>query len=129
MTRAFTYKANITKLMLCAAMMLMAFASSAQVLKNATRMSFLKDSLIATGSKDFLYNTLTIQNTSSKALELQLRISIPEGWQMTTQQVVTVTVEPNSSSIVPMRLYPAVTNSAAWKTVKIDCRSLSSGEM
>lgn len=115
--------------MLCAAMILIAFSSSAQVLKNATKTSFIKDSLIAVGSKDFVYNALTIQNTSSTPLQLQLRISIPEGWQMTTQQVVTVTVEANNSAIVPLRLYPAVSNSAEWQVVKVDYRSLSSGEM
>ena len=115
--------------MLCAAMMLIAFGSSAQVLKNATRTSFINDSLIAVGTKDFVYNALTIQNTSSTPLQLQLRISIPAGWQMTTQQVVNVTVEANNSNIIPMRLYPANSNSAEWQVVKVDYRSLASGEM
>jgi hypothetical protein len=129
MTRQTTYRAITTKLALCCALLLMAFGSSAQVLKNATKTTFLKDSMIAVGSKDFLYNTLTIQNTSSTPLDLQLRISIPQGWQLTTQTIVNITVEPNSSSIVPMRLYPALSNSAAWQQVKIDYRSVATGEM
>jgi hypothetical protein len=129
MNRQYTYKSFSTRLLLCCALMFIAAASSAQVLKNATKISFLKDSLVATGSKDFLYNTFTVQNTSSLPLELQLRISIPQGWQMTSQQVVNITVEANSSAIVPLRLYPANTNSAAWQQVKIDYRSVTSGEM
>lgn len=129
MTKQFRYTGIMAKLLLCAAMLLIAFSSSAQVLKNATKTSFIKDSLIAVGSKDFVYNALTIQNTSSTPLQLQLRVSIPEGWQMTTQQVINVTVEANNSTIVPMRMYPAVSNSAAWQVVKVDYRSLASGEM
>jgi hypothetical protein len=129
MTKQFSHKAILAKLGLCCALLIMAFSSSAQVLKNATKTSFIKDSLIAVGSKDFVYNALTIQNTSSTPLELQLRISIPEGWQLTTQQVVNVTVEANNSAIVPLRLYPALSNSAQWQKVRIDYRSVASGEM
>ncbi|MBL7719869.1 MAG: hypothetical protein JNL72_13610, partial [Flavipsychrobacter sp.] len=129
MSKPFTYKAIVAKFALCCALLLIASGSYAQVLKNATKTSFIQDSMIAVGNKDFLYNTLTIQNTSSTPLELQLRISIPEGWQMTTQQVVNVTVETNNSTIVPLRLYPAVTNSAEWQKVKIDYRSVATGEM
>lgn len=129
MTKQFSHKAILAKLTLCCAMLIMAFSSSAQVLKNATKTSFIRDSLIAVGNKDFVYNALTIQNTSSTPLELQLRISIPEGWQLTTQQVVNVTVEANNSAIVPLRMYPAVSNSAQWQTVKVDYRSVASGEM
>src|SRR5690606_20995648 len=129
MTTTSTYNALLAKLILCGAMLLIAFSSSAQELRNATKTSFIKDSLIAVGSNDFLYNTLTIQNTSSTPLVLQLRVSIPEGWQMTTQQVIDVTVEANNSTIVPLRLYPALSNSAEWQKVKIDYRSVASGEM
>ena len=128
MKNQYTFRPMIAKLVLCCAVLMTGLAAKAQVLKNATTTSFIKDSLVAIGNKDFLYNTLTINNTSSNPLDLQLRISIPEGWQMTTQAIVDVKVEPGTSTIVPMRLYPAAAISAAWQQVKIEYRSKTTGE-
>lgn len=82
----------------------------------------LYDSLIASSNKEFVYNTLTINNTTGSKLSMQVMIASPAGWSMVTSNMVDVTLEPFSSSIIPMRFSASGNNTANWQQVRIEYR-------
>ncbi|MBS1689395.1 MAG: hypothetical protein JSS96_11765, partial [Bacteroidetes bacterium] len=56
--------------------------------------TLLKDSLMANSNKDFLFNNVTITNTSSAKITLLVTINIPNTWSLITDKVLTLTLEP-----------------------------------
>lgn len=110
--------------------MLLAFAGSlnAQVFRTSFTTSLLSDSLVANTNKDFLYNNLTINNTSSEKMNMVVNITIPASWQIITENVINVSLASNESTIIPIRVLPASSNTANWETVKIEYRSTATGE-
>ena len=59
----------------------------------------LYDSVISKSNKDFVYNTLTINNTGSAKLDIQVIVSSPAGWQMVTSNITNITLEPFGNTI------------------------------
>src|ERR1044072_3150690 len=110
-----TYRERITKLALCLAMVLFAAAANAQNFNTSFTSSLLADSMVANSNKDFLYNNLTINNTTSGKLNMVITITVPGSWQIITQNVVTLALNPNESTIIPMRLLPANSTNANWE--------------
>ncbi|MGN6569000.1 MAG: COG1470 family protein, partial [Flavipsychrobacter sp.] len=90
--------------------------------------SLLRDSLMANSNKDFLFNNVTITNTSSAKITLLVTINIPNTWQLITDKVTTITLEPNASQVIPMRLLPTNSSSAGWEQVTLDYRNTETGD-
>jgi hypothetical protein len=82
----------------------------------------LYDSVIASNNKDYVYNTLTLNNTTASKLTLQVIITSPAGWQMVNSNLVDITLEPYASSIIPMRFSPTGSNTSSWQQVRIEYR-------
>jgi hypothetical protein len=82
----------------------------------------LYDSVVASSNKDFVYNTLTVSNTTGSKIEIQVIVTSPQGWQMVTTNIVNLTLEPFANSIIPMRFTPSGNNTAVWKDVTIEYR-------
>ncbi|HTM66168.1 MAG TPA: hypothetical protein VL093_07610 [Flavipsychrobacter sp.] len=82
----------------------------------------LYDSVVSSSNKDFVYNTLTVSNTTGSKIEIQVIVTSPEGWQMVTTNIVSLTLEPFANSIIPMRFTPSGNNTAVWKDVTIEYR-------
>ena len=91
-------------------------------LKAAFTTKLLYDSVIVSSNKEFVYNTLTINNTTNARLSLQVFITAPLGWQMVTTNLVNITLEPLANTIIPMRFSPSGNNTAEWQHVKIEYR-------
>lgn len=91
-------------------------------IKSVFTARLLYDSLIATSNKDFIYNTLTVSNTTASKIALQVVVASPKGWQMVTSKIVDLTLEPFESSIIPIRLTPSGNNTATWSQVRIEYR-------
>src|SRR5690606_385580 len=49
-------------------------------------------------------------------------ITMPEGWELTTQKVLTVSLPPNQNTIVNLRLLPSKSVSANWENVVLEYR-------
>jgi hypothetical protein len=91
-------------------------------LRSAFTTRLLYDSVISVSNKDFVYNTLTINNTTSGRLDIQVIISSPAGWQMVTTNLVNITLQPFGSTIIPMRFSPSNGNTSVWQQAKIEYR-------
>jgi len=90
--------------------------------------TLLKDSLMANSNKDFLFNNVTITNTSSAKVTLLVTINIPNTWSLITDKVLTITLEPNGSQVIPMRLLPTNSSTAAWEQVTLEYRNTETGD-
>jgi hypothetical protein len=90
--------------------------------------SLLHDSMVAENNKDFLFNNITITNVSNAKLSLLVTIVIPNGWQTVSDKVITVNLDPNGSTVIPMRVAPFNSNTAGWKQVRIEYRNTVTGE-
>ena len=91
-------------------------------LRSAFTTRLLYDSVISVSNKDFVYNTLTINNTTSGKLDIQVVVTSPAGWQMVTTNLVNVTLQPFGSTIIPMRFSPSIGNTSEWAHARIEYR-------
>lgn len=103
------------------------FSSEVQPIMNdqinsAYTTKLLYDSVIIHSNKEFVYNTLTINNTTSNTVKIQVIITSPKGWNMVTTNITDIDLEPLASSIVPMRLTAGTGNTAIWQDVRIEYR-------
>lgn len=94
----------------------------AQLSKSFYKTSILNDTLVASGNRDFLYNSVNITNLTNDTISLIINITPPQGWNMVTQKLVTVSMGPNGVTSVPIRLYPGSSRTAGWETVRIEYR-------
>lgn len=124
---AITVKKHAAVLVLAIAM-LFSFAAKAQ-LNAVFTTSLLTDSLEASNNKDFLYNNLTINNTSSDKLNLTVTITTPGKWQLVTDNVATVTLDRNGSTIIPIRVLPGNASGNDWQAVRIQVRNNNTAEV
>jgi len=97
-------------------------ANMSDQIKSVFTAKLLYDSVIATSNKDFIYNTLTVNNTTASKIALQVIIAGPKDWQMVTSKIVDLTLDPFESSIIPVRLTPSGSNTATWSQVRIEYR-------
>lgn len=102
--------------------------TSAQISKFVYKTQLLADTLVATSNKDFLYNNITVTNISTDKITVLINIDIPDGWQSITQKIITVSLNANENTNIPIRIAPRNTRTAAWHTIKIDYRLNSSIE-
>lgn len=122
-----TYLCSGRKAIFCLYLLLLfSLQAHAQLSKRIYRTEVLYDTLVANNNRDFLYNNVTITNLTSDSISVFITITAPDGWQLTTQKVITVSLPANQNTIVPLRLLPSKSISAKWETVKIEYR-LNSG--
>ncbi len=69
-----------------------------------------------------MYNNVTITNLTSDSISIFLTISMPKGWTLTTQKVITVSLPANQNTIVNIRMLPSQSITANWETVKLEYR-------
>lgn len=123
MVNRLKYLRNSSIACLClVVLMLMSLHSSAQLSKRIYRTKILADTLIANNNRDFLYNNINITNLTSDSISILVTITMPEGWMMTTQKVLTVSLPGNQNTIINLRLLPQKSLSAEWQSVKIEYR-------
>lgn len=82
----------------------------------------LHDSVTVSSNKDFVYNSLTINNISSQKIEVQVVITSPPDWQAITSKIITLQLEPFANSIIPIRMSPSGNNTSEWKPARIEYR-------
>lgn len=100
----------------------------AQISKFVYKTKLLADTLVATSNKDFLYNNITITNLSTDKITVLVNIDVPAGWQAITQKLVTVSLNANENTNIPIRVAPRNTKTADWHTIRIEYRLNSSIE-
>ena len=88
----------------------------------------LKDSTVAKDPRDYQYNNITITNTSSDKLNLLVSINVPGGWQLVTDKVYNITLEPNTNQVLGMRYGPSSNASASWEQIRIEYLNATTGE-
>jgi hypothetical protein len=112
----------------CILLMLLGNAN-AQVIKTAFTSRLMSDSLVASTNKDFLYNNITLNNTTSDKLDIIVSITAPKGWQLITQPLINIGLDASENTIIPIRLLPAGNNNNAdWQQIKIEYRLNNSAE-
>ncbi|MCB0697640.1 MAG: carboxypeptidase regulatory-like domain-containing protein, partial [Chitinophagaceae bacterium] len=94
----------------------------AQLSSRIYRTKLLYDTLVADNNRDFMYNNINITNLTTDSISIFLTITMPEGWTLTTQKVMTVSLPGNQNTIISLRLLPAKSISANWEQVKIEYR-------
>ena len=82
----------------------------------------LNDSIKANSNKDFIYNSLTLNNSSGDSLKIQVLITSPKSWQLITTNIANITLEPFASSVLPIRLSSTGGNTSQWQEVRIEYR-------
>lgn len=123
MTLKQTYKCRGSILLFCLLpLLLFSLQANAQLSKRIYRTALLKDTLIANNNRDFLYNNVNITNLTADSISLLVNIKMPEGWELTTQKVLTVSLPPNQNTIVNLRLLPSKSVSANWENVVLEYR-------
>lgn len=118
-----TYKCRGSILLFCLSLLLLfSLSASAQLSNRIYRTKLLKDTLIANNNRDFLYNNVNITNLTADSISILLTINAPDGWELTTQKVLTVSLPPNQNTIVNLRMLPAKSVSANWENVVLEYR-------
>ena len=97
-------------------------SASAQLSKSIYKTSLLEDTLVASGNRDFLYNTINITNLTTDKISVLVNIKAPEGWDIITQKVITISLDANGNTSIPIRLVASKSKTAQWQTVKIEYR-------
>lgn len=113
----------IACLLLCVSLTI---SAKGQLSKTIFRTKVLYDTLIANSNRDFKYNNTNIQNLTSDSISILVEITPPEGWELTTQRIQTLSLPPNGNTIVSLRLLPSGSKTAEWQTAYIQYR-LNSG--
>jgi hypothetical protein len=104
-------------------------SAKAQVIKTAFTSRLMNDSLQASSNKDFLYNNITLNNTTSDKLSIIVSITAPKGWQLITQPLINIDLKPSENTIIPIRVVPSGNNSdASWQQIKVEYRLNNSAE-
>ncbi|MEZ5017132.1 MAG: carboxypeptidase-like regulatory domain-containing protein [Flavipsychrobacter sp.] len=93
------------------------------------RTQLLKDTLKADNNRSFLYNNINIFNLTDNKISVVLNISPPEGWELTTQKVITISLEGNENTIVNLRMLPSGSKTADWQTFNIEYRLNNGAEI
>ena len=123
MTLKQTYQCRGSILLFCLLpLLLFSLTTQAQLSKRIYRTALLKDTLIANNNRDFLYNNVNITNLTADSISLLVNIKMPDGWELTTQKVLTVSLPPNQNTIVNLRLLPSKSVSANWENVVLEYR-------
>jgi hypothetical protein len=110
---------------------LLAFSgtANAQVIKTAFTSRLMSDSLLASSNKDFLFNNLTLNNTTSDKLAITVSITAPKGWQLITQPLINIDLKASENTIIPIRILPSGNNTdASWQQIKVEYRLNNSAE-
>ncbi len=125
-----TYHNLGIKLFLC---LVVAFSLSlpaqAQLSSRVYRTKLLKDTLVANNNRSFLYNNVNIQNLTDNKISVVLNITPPDGWELTTQKVITISLEGNENTIVNLRMLPSGSKTADWQSFYIDYRLNNGAEI
>lgn len=100
--------------------------ASAQVAKSVYKTTLLYDTLVANSNRDYLYNNITITNLTTDKISLLVNITPPQGWQLTGQNFVTITLGANENTVINLRMVASTSKTANWQKVKIEYR-LNSG--
>lgn len=123
MTLKQTYTCRGRILLLCLlSLLLFSLSANAQLSNRIYRTKLLKDTLIADNNRDFMYNNVNITNLTGDSISILLTINMPDGWELTTQKVMTISLPPNQNTIVNLRLLPAKSISANWEKVVLEYR-------
>lgn len=123
MTNKQTYLHISRSILLCLAVILLnSFSAEAQLSKRIYRTKVLEDTLVANNNRDFLYNNINITNLTNDSISILVTITMPKGWMMTTQKILTVSLPANQNTIINLRLLPQKSISADWESVKIEYR-------
>lgn len=117
-----TYLIYGSKWIFCLLILLSCFRAEAQLSKRIYRTQILEDTLIANNNRDFLYNNVNITNLTADSIVVLVNIKMPEGWSLTTQKLLTITLPPNQNSIVNLRLLASQSRTSDWQNVQIDYR-------
>ena len=118
-----TYNITGIRTVFCLLLLLVGTQQSyAQLSSRVFRTKLLKDSLKANNNRDFLYNNVNIFNLSDKDIVVILEITPPDGWELTTQKITTVSLKGNENTIVNLRMIPSGSKTAVWETVQIEYR-------
>ncbi|HYD21209.1 MAG TPA: hypothetical protein VEB40_07040, partial [Flavipsychrobacter sp.] len=89
----------------------------------------MSDSLLASSNKDFLFNNLTLNNTTSDKLAITVSITAPKGWQLITQPLINIDLKASENTIIPIRILPQGNNTdASWQQIKVEYRLNNSAE-
>lgn len=117
------YHVASLRLVLCT-LLLFAFIapSSAQLSSKVFRTQLLKDTLIADNNRDFMYNNVNIFNLTDKEIVVIVEIDAPEGWDLTTQKINTVSLKANENTIINLRMLPSGSKTSAWQTARLKYR-------
>src|SRR5690606_29377559 len=67
-------------------------------------------------------------NISTDKITVLISIDVPKGWQIITQKIITVSLNANENTNIPIRIAPRNTRTAAWHPIKIEYRLNSSIE-
>lgn len=78
--------------------------------------------MIANNNRDFLYNNVNIFNLTDKEIVVIVEIDAPEGWELTTQKINTVSLKANENTIINLRMIPSGSKTATWETTKLKYR-------
>lgn len=123
MTLKQTYKCRGSILLFCLLpLLLFSLPAQSQLSKRIYRTALLKDTLIADNNRDFLYNNVNITNLTADSISLLVTIKMPEGWDLTTQKILTVSLPPSQNTILNLRLLPSKSTSANWENVVLEYR-------
>ncbi|WP_276132398.1 carboxypeptidase-like regulatory domain-containing protein [Polluticoccus soli] len=79
----------------------------------------LYDTLTANSNKEFLFNSINITNLTSEKISITVNVDAPKGWS-STQKVITLSLNGNENTIVPIRLSAQNTATVGWQTVKLE---------
>ncbi len=98
------------------------YRATAQLSKTIYKTAILNDTLVAKGNRDFMFNTINITNLTDKKISIIVNVFAPEGWDMVTQKLITISLNENEQTSIPIRLVPAKSKTAVWQTVRIEYR-------
>lgn len=62
---------------------------------------------IAISSGQFVFNSITIKNTSSQNIRLGLRFNLPSGWNFVTPMAPSIEINSNNFQTLPFRIIPS----------------------
>lgn len=97
-------------------------SASAQLSKTIYKTVVTNDTLVAMGNRDFMFNTINVTNLTAEKISIIVNVYPPEGWDMVTQKLVTLNIEPNGNTSLPIRLVPTKSKTAVWQTVRVEYR-------
>lgn len=123
MTKQTTYRRTGRKWLFCLLSLLcISFAAQAQISNRIYRTKVLYDTLVANNNRDFLYNNVNITNLTNDSINILVTISMPEGWTLTTQKVITVNLPANQNTIINLRMLASQSITSGWEKVNIEYR-------